>query len=68
MEDNTRLTQFKKIVDGMIAVNAGAYRDQYSYRRNRERLKEYTLEEIQQIINSGSLPEYAIFVRLTTLK
>lgn len=57
MEDNTRLTQFKKIVDGMIAVNAGAYRDQYSYRRNRERLKEYTLEEIQQIINSGSLPE-----------
>lgn len=57
MEENKRFSQFKKTVDGMVAISAGAYRDSYSNRRTRERLKDYSLEEIQQIINSGSLNE-----------
>jgi len=51
------LSNFKKANDGMIAINSTAYNNTFSNRRTRERLKDYTLEEIETIINSGSISE-----------
>ena len=52
------LDSFKKAKQSMIATNSRAYDDYYSTKRRRlEQTKDYTVEEIDRIINSGSLSE-----------
>lgn len=59
MEKNFDLATFQKITDNMIARNADAYgggwTDRYSY--SSRRTKDYTIDEIKKIIESGSLSE-----------
>ena len=49
------LATFKRINDNMIATNETAYAGEWSTRWSRSRLKNYTKEEIERIIDSGSL-------------
>lgn len=49
------LTNFSSSYTGMIAANDAAYGLGYGSRINKRRSKKYTLEEIEQIIESGSL-------------
>ena len=49
------LATFKRINDNMIATNETAYAGEWSNRWSRSRLKNYTKEEIERIIDSGSL-------------
>lgn len=52
------LDSFKRAKDNMIATNETAYSGDWSFnRRHVSRLKDYTPEEIERIIDSGSLPE-----------
>ena len=54
---NFDLTSFKKAQDKMIATNERAWNTPYTSRRRLEKLKDYKPDEIEAIINSGSLPE-----------
>ena len=59
MADNPRnfdLASFKRANSGMIATSQTAGRGDW-YRGNDKKLKDYTLEEVEKIINSGSLAE-----------
>lgn len=49
------LDSFKRITDNMIATNASAYINRWGDRNRKDKIKEYTKEEIQNIISSGSL-------------
>lgn len=51
------LSSFKKAQEGMIAANDAAYDNGWGAIGNRRRSKDYTLEEIERIINSDSIPE-----------
>ena len=52
------LDSYKRAKDNMIATNDTAYAGEWSSARRRvTRLKDYTLEEIERIIDSGSLAE-----------
>lgn len=51
------LTSFKKVQSDMIATNDRAWDDPYTSRRHLSRLRDYTIEEIDRIIQSGSLSE-----------
>ena len=51
------LTSFKRAKDQMIATNETSYNGEWGNRRYRQPLKDYTQEEIEKIIDSGSLPE-----------
>lgn len=51
------LSSFKKAQEGMIAANDAAYDNGWGATGNRRRSKDYTLEEIERIINSDSIPE-----------
>lgn len=53
---NFNLTSFQKAKSRMIATSDAAYRSKYDIGRV-SRIKEYTEEEIQRIIESGSLAE-----------
>ena len=59
MENHLRdISLFKKAYDGMIAKNEASWSDPYNnYRRYDGKLKDYSLEEVDKIINSGSLSE-----------
>ena len=52
---NFDLASFKQITDRMIATSSSSYSGTWESRWNRPRLKDYSKEEIQNIINSGSL-------------
>lgn len=55
---NFDLTSFARATEKMIATNDSAYRGIGDYFRNsRERLRDYSPEEVQNIISSGSLSE-----------
>ena len=57
---NFDIASFKRATEGMISKNEESYGDYdyLSYRRTaRTTLKDYKPEEIEQIINSGSLQE-----------
>jgi len=58
MADHSKdfLTNFKLAKDSMITTNSNTYRGNYDINRLM-RLKDYTLEEIQNVINYGSLRE-----------
>lgn len=51
------LDSFKKANSSMIATNETAFGGEWSTRRRSTQLKGYTLEEIEDIINSSSLSE-----------
>lgn len=62
MEDNTQIKDFKssyaRAKEQMIAANDRAYAGQYQQRRfYLNRIREYTPEAIEKIINGGSLSE-----------
>lgn len=59
MENHERdISLFRKAYDGMIAKNEASWSDPFNnYRRYDAKLKDYTLEEVDKIINSGSLAE-----------
>lgn len=59
MENHTRdVSLFKKANENMIAKNDTSWSDPFSgYRRIETRLKDYTLEEVDRIINSNSIEE-----------
>lgn len=49
---------FKKAIEDMVATNSSAYTSEWDYFRTaRRKTKTYTLEEIAQIIDTGSLSE-----------
>ena len=54
---NFDLASFKKITDNMIATNESAYSSKWSDKYNRRRVKNYTKEEVQNIITSGSITQ-----------
>ena len=51
------LTSFKRAQERMIATNKGAWDPPYTSHRFTEKLRDYKPEEIEKIINSGSLIE-----------
>lgn len=59
VERNFSLSSFVKNKDKMIATNDNAYRGNFdiSYGRYHDRVRDYSTEEIEQIISSGSLSE-----------
>ena len=59
VERNFSLSSFVKNKDKMIATNDNAYRGNFdiSYSRYHDRVRDYTQEEIEHIISSGSLSE-----------
>lgn len=55
---NFDLASFARAREKMIATNDAAYRGTWESARNRtERLRDYSLEEVERIISSGSLNE-----------
>ena len=59
VERNFSLSSFVKSKEKMIATNDNAYRGNFdiSYSRYYERVRDYTTEEIEKIISSGTLSE-----------
>lgn len=55
-EQNERQLLFKKMKSAMISTNDNAYSNKYATRR-RETNRDYTVEEIQNILRNGSLDE-----------
>ena len=53
---NFDLASFKRANSGMIATNTSTYQRRWD-RKSNTRLKDYSLEEVEKIINSGSLSE-----------
>lgn len=56
MPRNFDLASFKRANSGMIATNDNSYHKRWE-RRIGAKLKDYSLEEVEKIINSGSLSE-----------
>ena len=55
---NFNLTSFTRAKDKMIATNEAAYKGHWdSVRRRTEKVRDYTIEEVNSIIASGSLSE-----------
>lgn len=54
MDKKFNLDAYKKAKDGMVAANASAYDITYN-RYTKSRIRDYTLEDVQHIIQSGSL-------------
>ena len=66
MDEPTKrdLTSFARAIGDMIAKNESSYNLASRYGRNRyKRTKEYSLEEINKIIDSGSLEAQIILSR-----
>ena len=53
--ETDRLSVFKKAMDEMIAKNGKSWNESFGYTYLNNRIKDYSKEEVQQIINSGSL-------------
>ena len=49
------LTTFKKTYEDMVAKNSTAWNESFEYYRSIRKVKDYTKEEAERIINSGSL-------------
>ena len=49
------LTTFKKALEQMVAKSANSWNESLGYSFYNRRLKEYSKEEVAQIINSNSL-------------
>lgn len=49
------LTTFKKHYDNMVAKNSTAWNESFEYYRSIRKVKDYTKEEAERVINSGSL-------------
>jgi hypothetical protein len=49
------LTTFKKTYEEMVAKNSTAWNESFEYYRSIRKVKDYTKEEAERIINSGSL-------------
>ena len=49
------LTTFKKAIDDMVVKSDKSWNDSLSFSFRMRKLKEYTKEEVENIINSGSL-------------
>lgn len=56
---NTDLTLFKKAIDGMVATSSAA-NNYWGNRRTTSRLVDYSIEEIEKILRSGSLSQQQI--------
>ena len=54
---NYDLASFKRANSGMIATNDTTYKGRWGSRNSVSKVKDYTLEEIEKIIQSGSLEE-----------
>lgn len=54
---NYDLASFKRANTGMIATNDSTYKNRWGSRNSVQRIREYSLEEIDKIIQSGSLEE-----------
>lgn len=54
---NFDLASFKRANTGMIATNDSTYKTVWGSRNLATRIREYTLEEVEKIIQSGSLEE-----------
>ena len=54
-ETNKTFATFSKAISGMVAKNESSYNLTRWGRNRYERVKEYTPEEIERIINSGSV-------------
>lgn len=54
---NYDLASFKRANTGMIATNDSTYKNYWGSRNSVQRVREYSLEEIEKIIQSGSLEE-----------
>lgn len=58
MDENKKiddLATFRKAVNEMIAKNNNSWNESFGYSLHRRKIKEYTKEEVAQIINSSSL-------------
>ena len=53
--DHVDITTFKKAMDGMVAKNGKAWNESLGFSYNLRRIREYTKEEVEKIINSSSL-------------
>ena len=62
-EQKRDLTSFTKAITAMIAKNESSYNLTRWGRNRYERVKEYTLEEIEDIINSGSVEAQIVLSR-----
>lgn len=51
----TQLEVFKKAIDGMIAKNGKSWNESLGLSYNLQRIKNYSKDEVEQIINGGSL-------------
>ena len=56
-ELETKLIEFAKANRTMIAANEQAYKGSWGLSRSRQKIKVYTREEVEKIINEGSLDE-----------
>ena len=54
---NYDLASFKRATSGMIATNDNTYKSYWGSKNSVSRIREYSLEEIEKIIQSGSLEE-----------
>jgi hypothetical protein len=55
-QENSRdIGLFKKAIEGMIAKSGNAWNESLNYFYSLRRAKEYTKEEVEQIISSNSL-------------
>jgi len=48
-------TTFKRHYDNMVAKSSTAWNESFEYYRSIRKVKDYTKEEAERIINSGSL-------------
>jgi hypothetical protein len=49
------LSTFKKAIQDMVAKSEGSWNESFGYSFRSHRLKEYTREEVERIVNSSSL-------------
>ena len=54
-EQNKTLATFKKAINDMVAKNESSYNLTRWGKKRYERVREYTMEEVEQIISSGSI-------------
>jgi len=49
------LTTFRRVINEMVAKSDRSWNDSLGFSLHSRRIKEYTKEEVEQIINSSSL-------------
>lgn len=53
--DTKRLAEFTKHIEAMIATSDNAYKDVWNVSRTKDKIKDYTYEEVEKIITGGNL-------------